>query len=390
METLIKFAKTEKGRETYPKLLKAIQGINEMVGLHDVKDALSEDIKTIIAFDLLDKPERTSSIQTRSQTALTLAKKRGKKRKGNSVSKKETKRHKNVKEDDTEEEIEAVNSLHEFLSRIQEHGNEMVCESDDDSWSMDGLPEVKSIRNKRTQHLKLHTLILGSPGTGKTTLASKIAKVWEAIGLVNDKFHCITKGDLASKWQGASLETMRNMVEEYANGVIFIDEAYSMVSDSKDTYGNEMLHYIVHSMTDPNCNTTFIMAGYADMVKDKLFSANEGLSRRFHSVFVLQLPKPIEMTEIFYNLCKKQKGWKCVAPREALTQIFEKYRECFSNAGGDIEALVLCAYKAHVTRYFPSRMNLRVTLEDVKMGHHIFMRNKNKKKRNTHHHCLYS
>ena len=292
MESLLTFSKSETGKATYPELEKALKGLCKMVGLQTVKDAVAEDIKTVLAYDLLDKPVRTSPVQTRSrsqsQTKKRLSTKRMKKK-----GKKQRTTKKNAGSVGTPTPALQVTTLDEFLKKIHD------CAEEDSDWDdeecEDDAPIEVSIRSKRMKDVKLHTLLLGKPGTGKTTLAKKLHGIWEAIGLVNDRFIYITKGDLASKWQGASLEMMRDLIRDYSNGVIFIDEAYSIVTDSKDTYGTEMLNYIVHSMTDPECTTTFIFAGYADLIKSNLFGANEGLSRRFHSVFVLQKPTPMEM-----------------------------------------------------------------------------------------------
>jgi energy-coupling factor transporter ATP-binding protein EcfA2 len=374
MESLKRFAKTEKLQ--YPKLEKAINSLNEMVGMNSVKEAVAEEIKTVLAYDLLDKPQRTSPVQTRSRSVLAVKRK---KTRTHTKTKKQTKKQKTMLTEDNDQEEDAntgCTTLGDFLKHIQEHGGGEDLDWEDNE---DKQEETPSIRTKRMKNVKLHTLLLGKPGTGKTTLAKKLHGIWEAIGLVTEKFTYVTKGDLASKWQGASLEMIRNMIHEYSNGVIFIDEAYSMVSDSKDSYGNEMLNYIVHSMTDPECTTTFIFAGYAEMIKNNLFGANEGLSRRFQSIFVLEKPNALEMAEIFIHLCRKQKGWKCIVSKDQLQPMFQESYSYFKDAGGDVEGLVLCTYKAHVNRYFPHKMNQRIIKEDVMKGFAIFVRNKNKK-----------
>ncbi len=373
MDALITFAESDLGRSNYPRLLKAINGLNSMVGMDDVKSAVADDIKTVIAYDLLDKPQRMSPVQTRSRTGAKKRKKQS--RVGQSRKRRSKKKLKPL-------DIEAT-SLGEFLEKLNERLDDDSDWEEEEEEGCESRP-VKSIRGKRTQDLKLHTLLLGTPGTGKTTLARKLAYFWEAIGLCNDKFLYLTKGDMASKWQGGSLEMMRDLIKDYSNGVIFIDEAYSMVTDSKDSYGTEMLHYIVHCMTDPECTTTFIMAGYADLIKGNLFKTNEGLSRRFHSVFMLNRPTPVQMTAIFQSLCRAQKGWKCAADPAGLTAIFQKSKDKFKDAGGDVEAFVTCSLKAHINRFFPERITQRVSLDDVSKGLAIFLRNKQKKDTTTH------
>ena len=374
LNELIVFATTAEGREKYPKLRKALLSLEtDMIGMKNVKEMIADDVKTVLAYDILDRPSRSTPVVTRSRSSSFSGKKRKKKQAVKKRKKAKTEDHTNIltlEEDDEEDEEEPPKGIADFLKQLSEMEDEDYEEEE----------EEESIRSKRMEGMKLHTLLLGSAGTGKTTVARKLASIWEAIGLCNEKFVAITKGHIASKWQGQALESVRGLIGEYANGVIFIDEAYSLVTDAKDSYGNEVLSFIVHAMTDPRCTTTFIMAGYSDMVKNNLFSANEGLARRFNSILVMEKPTPTEMAKIFKVICKKAKGWKCIAVEESLTKLFEQSKELFKDSGGDIEALVLCSYRAHVNRYFPTKMSQKVNLSDVMDGIKIFKKNKSKKK----------
>ena len=388
---LIEFAESECGKNQYPKLAKALKSLqNDMIGMKNLKDSIGSEIKTVLAYDLLDKPTRTTPVRTRSRSrSLTKNNKKRSNKKNNYKKKKKSRKNdpknsednsednstnillkpENEEEEPPEEDPPPENIM-QFLKKIQDFEDEEYEEEE----------EEQSIRSNRMKDFKLHTLLLGAPGTGKTTVARKLASIWEAIGLCNNKFIAISKGHLASKWQGQMLEAIRELIFDYSNGVIFIDEAYSLVTDSKDSYGNEVLSFIVHAMTDPKCTTTFIMAGYAEMIKNNLFSANEGLSRRFNSIFVMEKPNPNEMAQIFKVICNKAKGWKCVAQTDDLTKMFEQSKEYFKDSGGDIEALVLSSYHAHVNRYFPRRMNQRVNLTDIMNALVVYKKSKSKKR----------
>ena len=94
----------------------------------------------------------------------------------------------------------------------------------------------------------IHTLLLGKPGSGKTTFATILVDVWDALGIVDKRRFMITKrSDWVGKYQGHSVAKAKKMIESAKGGVIFIDEAYSLISskDGDDMYGREVLTEIV-------------------------------------------------------------------------------------------------------------------------------------------------
>lgn len=369
MEAVNNFACSKEGRKRYPKLKAALKDLDTIIGMNDVKESLANEIKQLIAYEMLDNPVSTSKVVTRS-------KKRGKGQKTRSRKKRKSRQGQvEITPSDMKKHIASI------FANLQ--GVELIEDSDDESeWGPEEYEPAQSIRPERLQQLKLHTLILGKPGCGKTTLARKIAKIWEAIGLVNNTFHTISKGTIASKWQGESLQTIRELIRASANGVIFIDEAYSLVECAKDTYGNEVLSYIVFSMTNPDCHTTFIFAGYEKDCREKLLAVNQGLERRFSSIFLIKDPSIKELAQIFRVLLKKERGWKTLMQEQTIIDLFTTKKDLFKNAGGDVESIVRYCIKAHINRFFPERMNQKINSDDLKEGIKLFEKSKNRQKKN--------
>lgn len=128
-----------------------------------------------------------------------------------------------------------------------------------------------------------HMCFTGSPGTGKTEVARLIAQILaKKRGNSGDvSFLETTRADLIGRYVGETPEKTRKLLERARGGVLFIDEAYSLVSDYAEhtDYGEEALAEIIQFMEKERGNTIVIMAGYKDAM-NKLFNANEGLRSR--------------------------------------------------------------------------------------------------------------
>jgi hypothetical protein len=124
-------------------------------------------------------------------------------------------------------------------------------------------------------------------------------------------------------------------------------------------------------MTDPKCTTTFILAGYEAKVRSQLFASNEGLERRFATVYTIARPTNDELALIFERLLKK--GWKSTIKREDLAKVIAATPALSRFNGGDMEHLVACCEKAHIARYFPARMSRKISYGDLNVAVKSFL-----------------
>ena len=360
----------------HPALWPALRGLAAFVGLDDVKEAVASHVQEVLSADMSVRA-RSSPVATRARTQATAKRKR--KPTSHRWTNRKNRRQTSTAPPPTSTKQDMVERLDMVSRAIMQS---MGCEddSDDSDFEIDDEETVASCRPRHLRDINLHTLLLGSPGTGKTSLALVLSRIWAAVGLVEPgKFSAVTRADLVGKFQGHSTAKVRKLLAAHQNGVLFIDEAYAIVTDDKDSFGAEVLAQIVESMTNPNHHVTFIMAGYADAVRTKLLGANEGLERRFGAIYAMQRPDAAQRAAIFDRIARKLRLKPTFAPA-ASEPFFRNHADAFRYAGGDLEVLAAHTKRAHVRRRWPAPLNRCVTLDDLESGFRSFARDKQRSK----------
>lgn len=160
--------------------------------------------------------------------------------------------------------------------------------------SSKGLPEVQ---------IGLHSVFYGPPGTGKTSVARVIGRAFKEIGIL-EKGHIIEtdRSDLVAGYLGQTAIKTKEILESALDGVLFIDEAYTLTND--DQYGQEAIDTILKFMEDHRDRIIVIAAGYEDEMK-KFLDSNPGLKSRFNKEFNFPNYDIDELIQITDNLFKK-------------------------------------------------------------------------------------
>jgi len=149
-------------------------------------------------------------------------------------------------------------------------------------------------------------LFSGPPGTGKTTVGSIMAKLLYGIGCIErNHFVGVGRADLVGEFQGQTAIKVRKVIEQARDGVLFIDEAYGLVTGDLDAFGKEALTELVNQITNPeNAGTVFILAGYQTELK-KLLSNNPGLQSRFPHEICFENFTPDDCVELAQRRLRK-------------------------------------------------------------------------------------
>lgn len=188
-------------------------------------------------------------------------------------------------------------------------------------WDMTGLAAVKEEINSHINMLKVsamrkqaglaeiqttnHMVFTGNPGTGKTTVARKLAKLYRELGVLSTgSLTEVDQSSLVAGFVGQTAIKTKAVVDRAKGGVLFIDEAYALASvNSEESFGNEAIETLLKYMEDYRDDLIVIVAGYEQPMKDFLKS-NPGLRSRFNKFIAFSDYSAQELKSIFISICR--------------------------------------------------------------------------------------
>ena len=163
---------------------------------------------------------------------------------------------------------------------------------------------LRSQQGLKSQKGTLHMAFTGNPGTGKTTVARIVGRIYRQIGLLSKgQFIEVSRTDLIAGYQGQTALKVKKVIEQAKGGVLFIDEAYSITeNDHSDSYGRECLTELTKALEDYRDDLVVIVAGYTEPMKH-FFSSNPGLKSRFNTFIEFPDYSADELHVMLNKLC---------------------------------------------------------------------------------------
>lgn len=152
----------------------------------------------------------------------------------------------------------------------------------------------------------LHLAFTGNPGTGKTTVARIVGRIYKQIGLLSKgHFVEVSRTDLIAGYQGQTALKVKKVIEQAKGGVLFIDEAYSITENHhSDSYGRECLTELTKALEDYREDLVVIVAGYTEPM-NHFFASNPGLKSRFNTFIEFSDYSQSELYEMLQKMCKE-------------------------------------------------------------------------------------
>jgi SpoVK/Ycf46/Vps4 family AAA+-type ATPase len=201
----------------------------------------------------------------------------------------------------------------------------------------------------------LHTVLIGNPGTGKTTVARILAKLYNALGIL-ERGHIVEtdRQGMVAGYVGQTAEKTAKKVEEAIGGVLFIDEAYALTqkSSQRGDFGDEAIQALLKRMEDRRGEFFVCVAGYPDNM-DTFLKANPGLSSRFDKTLRFEDYEPEQLMEIARSMFAERKAKLSPAAATHLEDyltFLHKYRDSFFGNARSVRKIASDIIRRHDLR----------------------------------------
>lgn len=167
------------------------------------------------------------------------------------------------------------------------------------------IQKVRASKGMKAPSLSYHCVFIGNPGTGKTTVARILACIYKELGIL-EKGHLVEtdRSGLVAEYVGQTAVKTNKIIDSAMGGILFIDEAYSLVTNSSNDYGKEAIATLLKRMEDDRERLVVILAGYTQEMKE-FIDSNPGLQSRFNRYIEFKDYSEEELLQIYLGNLKK-------------------------------------------------------------------------------------
>jgi len=237
------------------------------------------------------------------------------------------------------------------------------------------VQKMREAKGMKTADISKHMVFYGNPGTGKTTVARLLGKIFQGLGVLKGgQLIEVDRGGLVCGYVGQTAIKTQEVIDKAMDGVLFIDEAYTLnVGKGENDFGQEAVDTLLKAMEDNRDRMIVIVAGYEEPM-DEFLDSNPGLKSRFNKYIRFDDYSPEQLIKILEGMCSGKDYKLSPEARNAAIAYFDNclktQAENFANAR-EVRNFLEKAITNHATRVVgiqnPSEEDLCTIMEeDVK------------------------
>ena len=209
-------------------------------------------------------------------------------------------------EKEAPEEVPPPEKIEDLLAELDSYTG--LANIKEEVRSLINMVQVCKLRQENglpTTDMALHMVFTGNPGTGKTTVARLMSRIYHSLGILSKgQLVEVDRSGLVAGYVGQTALKTQKVIEKAMGGVLFIDEAYALNGGAENDFGQEAIDTVLKAMEDHRDDLVVIVAGYTELM-DRFIHSNPGLESRFNRFLEFADYSVDELVEIFRSRCEK-------------------------------------------------------------------------------------